>query len=168
MIYIGEIRLFCGNFAPSGFAFCDGQLISIAENTALFSLIGTYYGGDGRTTFALPDLRGRAALHQGTGQGLTPRPIGSRGGEASVSLSPAAIPPHAHSLQARNAEPVAANSGTLGKAVTYNSNGSAMVALDSHSVETTPPYPAQPHENRQPFQMVNFIIALNGVFPQRR
>ncbi len=92
--FVGEIRMFAGNFAPRNFAFCDGQLVAISQNNALFSLFGTIYGGDGRTTFGLPDLRGRVPLHMGTGPGLSPRPIGQKGGSETVALSAANLPAH--------------------------------------------------------------------------
>lgn len=98
--FVGEIIMFAGNFAPRGWALCQGQLLSIAQNTALFSILGTTYGGDGRTTFALPDLRGRAPIHEGTGPGLTPRPLGSRSGVEAVTLNVNQIPSHTHFAQA--------------------------------------------------------------------
>ena len=101
--FIAQITLFAGNFAPRAWAFCDGQLLPINSNTALFSLIGTIYGGDGRTTFALPDLRGRAAMHAGRGPGLTQRNLGSSGGQESVVLTAGQLPPHSHTLNATNA-----------------------------------------------------------------
>ena len=101
--YIGEIRMFGGNFAPLGWAFCDGQLLAIAQNDALFSLIGTTYGGDGQSTFALPDLRGRIPIHQGQGPLLTPRQIGETGGSETVTLTPAQLPTHTHRLASGSA-----------------------------------------------------------------
>ena len=98
--FIAEIRIFAGNFAPRGWALCDGQLLPISQNTALFSLIGTVYGGDGETNFALPDLRGRAAMHAGNGPGLTPRQLGSRSGAATVTLTPGEVPSHNHAMRA--------------------------------------------------------------------
>lgn len=165
--YLGQIELFAGNFAPAGTAFCDGQLLPISQYDALFSLLGTIYGGDGRTTFGLPDLRGRAAVHQGQGPGLSNRPIGSKGGTETVSLISQAIPAHTHTLKARNADPSSGNSGVLGKAQIYAPAGGTRVDLSVQTVDSTPPNPAQPHQNMQPFQVLNYIIALVGVYPSR-
>lgn len=165
--YIGQIELFAGNFAPAGTAFCDGQLLAINQNDALFSLIGTTYGGDGRTTFGLPDLRGRAAIHQGTGPGLSTRQLGSRGGQETVSLTRANIPAHSHTLLGRNADPDPGNSGVLGKLGMYASGAGTRVAMDPQMVQDTPPTPAQPHQNMQPFQVLNYIICVAGVYPSR-
>ncbi|HZD04287.1 MAG TPA: tail fiber protein, partial [Longimicrobiales bacterium] len=97
--FVGEIRMFAGNFAPRGWAFCDGQLLAVSQNDALFSLLGTIYGGDGRTTFGLPDCRGRIPLHAGSGPGLTPRALGSKGGAGKVTLTVNQLPSHTHPLQ---------------------------------------------------------------------
>ena len=105
--FVGEIRMFAGNFAPQGWAFCDGQLLSVNQNDALFSLLGTIYGGDGRTTFGLPDLRGRLPMHAGTGPGLSPQRMGSMGGQENVTLTVNEMPAHSHSA---NAQSVTANS----------------------------------------------------------
>ena len=111
--YIGEIRLFAGNFAPVGFAFCNGQLLAISENSALFALIGTIYGGDGQTTFALPDLRGRLPMHQGTGPGLTTRVIGQQFGTETVTLTTAQIPAHSHPVLCSSAPSSAGPAGAF-------------------------------------------------------
>lgn len=164
--YIGEIRMFAGNFAPAGWMFCDGQLLPISENDALFALIGTTYGGDGQTTFALPDLRGRTPLHAGTGPGLTPRLFSSSGGTEAETLTVNQIPSHNHVLQ-----------GTTSDAVTNVPNGKMFAAsfdpVYAQPGGLTPFAPqaigqaggSQPHENMQPFQCVNFIISLFGIFP---
>lgn len=164
--FIGQIIFFAGNFAPKGWALCDGQLLSVAENTALFSILGTTYGGDGRTTFALPDLRGRVAVHAGTGPGLTPCPLGKRGGAENMTLQLNHLPRHSHALAASNSAPdedlPAGN--VLGKAEIYAS-GSASQALGTSSVGTTGE--GQPFDLGQPSLCINAIIALQGVYPSR-
>lgn len=175
---IGEIRMFAGNFAPRTWAFCEGQLLSIASNTALFSIIGTIYGGDGRTTFALPDLRGRLPVSPGTGPGLSPYREGQRGGVEHITLNVLELPNHHHTATVdvtigANTEPAtsgeAANS-VLGEASAnlYNSNAAdeklGSVAAMANIVNTGG---NQSHENRQPYLAVNYIIALQGVFPSR-
>ena len=168
---LGEIRLFGGNFAPRGWALCDGQLLPIAQNAALFSLLGTTYGGDGRNTFALPDLRGRVPLHAGRGPGLTERRLGAHGGVEQVTLNAAEIPPHNHSLQASAAagglaSPLGALLGAGEEMVRtpYTLDGGG-VAMAPGSIANTGG--GQPHTNVQPFLTVHYIIALQGVFPAR-
>ena len=169
--FLAEIRLFAGNFPPRGWATCDGQLLPISQNTALFSLLGTQYGGDGKSTFALPNLRQRAPIGAGQGAGLSERYTGESGGQASVTLAASELPAHRHALQA---------SGVPGNTTNPNGNTLAMC------VSPTPPYigPAQlhpmgpavlsgangggqPHNNVQPYLELNFIIALQGIFPPR-
>lgn len=164
--FIAEVKIFAGNFAPRGYAFCNGQLLPIAQNTALFSLVGTIYGGDGRSTFGLPNLQGRAAMHWGNGPGLTPRQIGSSGGTATVSLSEAQMPSHNHTLQASPSATSAAPASSvgLGNAAMYNTGGTA-VAMASQALGSTGG--GQPHNNMQPFLGINFIIALQGIYPSR-
>lgn len=175
---IGEIRIFAGNFAPRGWSFCDGQLLSVAQNSALFSILGTTYGGDGRTTFALPDLRGRAAIGPGTGPGLSTYNLGARGGTESVTLTVNQMPSHNHPAQVTvsvgaNTEPAisaeAANN-TLGEAGAnvYNNNA-ADEKLGGVSATATIGNMGgnQPHENRQPYLAVYYIIALQGIYPSR-
>ena len=179
---IGEIIMFGGNFAPRSWAFCDGQLLAISQNTALFSILGTTYGGDGRTTFGLPDLRGRVAIHPGNGPGLTSRRLGEKGGREKVTLTTAQMPAHKHvgavkvssadsdtSVATANASigtpgaPVGrVFTGTLG----FNS-ATPNILLNPDSVETTNTGGGQSHDNMQPFQAVNYIIALTGTFPSR-
>jgi microcystin-dependent protein len=170
--YIGEIRMFGGNFAPAGWALCDGGLMPIVENEALFALIGTTYGGDGQSTFARPDLRGRLPVHQGQGPGLSPRVIGQIGGTETVALGPSQIPSHAHSLLgtsnpastrspagalfARPEDPLYSQPGPV---------GGDIVAFAPQALEPTGG--GQPHVNVQPFLCVNFIIAVFGIFPPR-
>lgn len=166
--YIGEIRLFAGNFAPLGWAFCQGQLVSIAENDALFSLIGTIYGGDGQQSFGLPDLRGRVPVHQGNGSGLSPRVIGERAGTETVTLTTAQLPTHSHSLVATSAS-ASATAGPAGGVL-----ASASVKVYGSGAPTTPMATAaiaptsgggQPHENMAPFLALNYIISLFGIYP---
>jgi len=169
--YVGEIRMFAGNYAPQDWAFCDGSILPIAEFETLFSLIGTTYGGDGQVTFALPDLRGRAPIHQGTGPGLSPRVIGQIGGVEQVTLNAAHVPSHSHAL---NATATAATAGTgvagnlLGATATTPLYGSAAGGAPMAAVALGPSsgaLQAQAHENRAPHLGVNFIISLFGIYP---
>jgi microcystin-dependent protein len=167
--FIGQIMMFGGNFAPRGWAFCDGQLLPISSNSALFSILGTTYGGDGRTTFALPDLRGRLAMHPGNGPGLSSYRLGQKGGAEDVTLNVNQIPSHNHSIRAAN------TGGDDTDPTTGNGFGSASDDLYIEDAPgTTMPNGImtntggnQPHTNIQPFQCVNFIIALQGVYPSR-
>jgi len=164
--FIGSILIFGGNFAPRGWALCDGQLLSIPQNTALFSIIGTTYGGDGVSTFGLPDLRGRAPIHMGTGPGLTHRSLGSRGGEQSVTLTTAQMPAHNHPVNA--ADTPADFRQPTNALLTQDGNytqGAADVVMNPAMIANTGG--GQPHDNMQPFVTVNFIIALTGLFPSR-
>jgi len=170
--FVAEIRIFAGNFAPRGWAFCDGQLLPISQNTALFSLIGTTYGGDGRSTTALPNLQGRAPMHPGRGPGLTARRLGQRGGVETVTLSEAQMPQHNHTLRAsvENGE-----QGSLTAMVSlgrsrggplYQQNTSSnLVDMASQGLPDTGG--SQPHNNMQPFLTINYIIALVGLYPSR-
>ncbi len=159
--------MFAGNFAPQGWAFCDGQLLAISDNDTLFSLIGTIYGGDGVNTFALPDLRGRVPLHQGSGPGLSTRTLGVLAGTESVTLTAAQLPAHAHDFHASTT--AGASSGPQGNVV-GNPPSTTMFIADTptQSLPSTMLGPAggsQPHENRMPFLAVNFIISLYGIYP---
>ncbi len=167
--FLGEVKIFAGNFAPRGFAFCNGQLLPISQNTALFSLLGTSFGGNGTSNFALPNLQGQMPLHAGSGPGLSPRVVGEQGGEASVTLTTAQIPPHNHGVNASEGTgttvtpaPSVALAATAGKAV-YRapSNLGAMGAPLASAGG------GQPHENRQPYLALTFIIAMQGIFPAR-
>ena len=165
--YVGEIRMFGGNFAPAGWAFCNGQLLPISENETLFQLIGTTYGGDGQTTFALPDLRGRLPLHQGTGPTGITYIIGETGGAEQVTLTPNQIPVHSHALLA-SADP--ANSPNPGAHLLSEPLSTTPYIQDTPGTALSPQaiVPAggsQPHDNRQPYLCVNFIISLFGIFP---
>ena len=164
--YIGEIRMFGGNFAPQGWAFCNGQLLAISENDALFNLIGTTYGGDGQTTFALPDLRGRVPVHMGQGPGLSNYIIGQNGGSETVTLTVNQIPSHAHPAQAQS-EPGNQTSPTNGAWAASNlsqySGNNANATMNLQAVGAAGG--SQPHDNMLPFQCVSFIISLSGIYP---
>ena len=164
--FVGEIRMFAGNFAPLGWAQCDGSLQAISQNFTLFNLIGTTYGGDGQQSFALPDLRGRVPLHQGSGSGLSPRTIGEQGGSETVALVAAQMPQHRHQLQANSA--LASGAGGPGgvlAATAVNLYGSGPPTVAMAGVALTPLGAGQAHENMAPFVAINYIISLFGVFP---
>ncbi len=168
--FIAEIRIFAGNFAPRGWAFCNGQLLPVSQNTALFSLIGTTYGGDGRTTTALPNLQGRAPMHPGRGPGLTARRLGQRGGMETVTLSEAQMPNHSHTLEARpssasTSDPTNNYYANLTGANAYSNSTSSMVDMQAGLLQNAGG--GQPHNNMQPFLTMNFIIALQGLYPSR-
>lgn len=161
--FVGEIRMFAGNFAPAGWSFCDGQLMAVSQNDALFSLIGTTYGGDGRTTFGLPDLRGRLPVHQGNGF-----IVGEMGGTEEVTLTVNQLPSHTHRLSGTS-DPAAArglSSGMLARAPAeaYASRFTPS-ALSSQSLSKEGG--SRPHNNVQPFLSVSFIISLFGIYPSR-
>ena len=168
--FIAEIKMFAGNFAPRGWAFCQGQLLPINQNQALFSLLGTIYGGDGRTTFALPDLRGRTAIGPGNGPGLSTYREGQNGGVEYVTLTANQMPSHNHRI---NAVTTVGNSTTptnhlLADSAAFDdefSNATANTMMSSTMVTNTGGN--QSHENRQPFLAIYYIIALQGVFPSR-
>jgi microcystin-dependent protein len=169
--YLGEIRAVGFNFAPVGWALCNGQVLAISQNTALFSLLGTYYGGNGTTNFALPNLQGSAPMHQGNGAGLTPRVIGEVGGETAVTLLTTQIPSHTHVAQNAAASttgtpgPTAIfGGGGRGKAPAYAPAGTP-AAMSGQAVGLSGGN--QPHNNMPPYLVLNFIIALTGVFPPR-
>lgn len=171
--FLGEIRMFGGNFAPKGWALCSGQVLSIAQNTALFSLLGVTYGGNGQTTFALPDLRGRFPMHAGNGPGLSPRTLGEIGGSETVTLLSTQMPTHNHAV---NASSLAAGGPSPEGGIpgyTTDSNQTDIYAYSTTPNTTMSPQMiglaggSQPHENEPPFQVVNFIIALQGIFPSR-
>ena len=169
--FVGEIRMFAGNFAPRGWAFCDGQLMAVSQNDALFSLLGTTYGGDGRTTFGLPDMRGRLPVHQGQGPGLSMRRLGARYGEEIVTLTVNEIPPHSHGLLASTSEASSPNpandvlaSHTDGDQ-TYAEATQPVNGLSSNTVATSGG--SRSHTNLMPTLCVNYIIALFGIYPSR-
>ena len=168
--FIGEIKLFAGNFAIFGHAFCAGQLVSIAQNTALFSLLGTTYGGDGQNTFGLPDLRGRIPIGQGNGAGLSPRVIGEISGTENVTLLSTQIPAHSHSLNCNNATANSSNPANNFPAAqadltTYAAAGTGASAMKANMISNTGGN--QPHTNLQPYLTINYLIALEGIFPSR-
>lgn len=168
--YVGEIRLFAGNFAPAGWALCDGSVLSIAQNDVLFNLIGTTYGGDGQNTFALPDLRGRVPLHQGQGPGLSPYVIGQAAGTEQVTLIAQQLPSHTHVLHATTADATvgASVAGNLtGKAATTSLYGSTPGGGALAAQALTASGGNQPHNNMAPFLGLNFIISLFGIFPSQ-
>jgi microcystin-dependent protein len=166
--FLGEITMFAGSFAPRGWAFCDGQLLAISQNSALFSLLGTHYGGDGRTTFGLPELRGRVPIHAGTGPGLSPRILGARSGSESVTLTPAQLSPHSHPLQG-SADPATSPdpSGKVFARTSGDSYGSDLSAAHMSTAAIGNSGGNQSHANLMPFQAIHFIMALVGVFPSR-
>ena len=167
--FIGEIKMFAGNFAPQGYALCNGQLLQISQHQALFSIIGTTYGGDGQVTFALPDLRGRAPIHAGTGPGLSPRNLGSSGGLETTTLTVNNLPSHSHTVNAISAT---GNSNSP----TGNLPASTGFLDNEYSNATTPAATmgagmigstgnGQAANNMQPYVTINYIIALQGVYP---
>ena len=166
--FVGEIRMFAGNFAPRSWAFCDGQLLAVSQNDALFSLLGTIYGGDGRTTFGLPDMRGRIPLHAGTGPGLSQRRLGANGGAENVTLTVNQLPSHGHAMQA-STNP--ADSGYPAGRVVANTDPlpiyNALPADTPAGTETGATGGSQYHANVMPYLCIHFIIALFGVYPSR-
>jgi microcystin-dependent protein len=168
--FVAEIRIFPFNFAPKGWAFCDGQILPLSQNTALFSLLGTTYGGDGKSNFALPNMQGNAPMHPGQGPGLSLHDLGETGGSQTVTLLESEIPSHSHTLRADvldiadtnvvspNASFALSSGGTL-----YQ--GAAGVFLSDNAL--TPAGGDQPHNNMQPYLTLNFCIALQGVYPPR-
>lgn len=170
--FLGEIRIFAGNFAPRYWAYCDGQLIPVSQNDALFSLLGTQYGGDGRTTFALPDMRGRIPVHMGTGAGLTPRHIGSSFGTEQETLTVMELAQHSHSLMCTpengsSTSPVGKVYGGVTDAefefYGTQEGDSAQLAEDV----MTEAGGSQAHTNIMPYNCINFIICTNGIYPSR-
>jgi microcystin-dependent protein len=169
--YIGEIRMFAGNFAPVGWAMCQGQLMAIAQNDALFNLIGTTYGGDGQATFALPNLAGRVVVHQGQGTGQN-YVIGQAAGVESVTLTQQQIPAHAHGMLGSNKTGVQFSAAGAVPASLTTSSGALAYGTDPPPGQLDPSSlsvagGSQPHENMQPYLTVSFIIALYGVYPQQ-
>ncbi len=167
--FLGEIRLFPYTFAPRGWALCNGQILSIAQNTALFSLIGTIYGGDGRTTFALPDLRGRVAVSSGQGPGLSQYDVGQTGGAESVTLTEAEAPAHTHAMNVNG--PSSGSNNPNNRYLGRVSTGTAYAATTNGKTlkpdAIAPSGADHPHENRPPHLALNYCIALEGVFPAR-
>jgi microcystin-dependent protein len=170
--FVGEIKIFAGNFAPKGWAFCDGQILSISQNTALFSLLGTFYGGNGQSTFALPNLQGSAPIHQGQGNGLSEYFIGQQGGSQFVTLLQSEMPFHTHTAQANSAgggqiSPVGNIWSSLAGRTPpplYASSANTQM----NPMATAIAGGSLPHNNMSPYLVLNFIIALQGVFPARQ
>ena len=168
--FLGEIRSFGFNFAPRGWAFCDGQLLSIAENSALFSLLGTQYGGDGRTSFGLPDLRGRSQMHQGSGPGLTPRVMGQKLGAETHTLSVGQMPAHNHRLEGETTLADSRNPNNKMLALSDNNVYARPIAEDNRVMANesiTNTGGGQAFNIVDPHQVVNMCIALVGIFPSR-
>jgi microcystin-dependent protein len=170
--FVAEIRIFPFNFAPRGWAWCDGQLLPLSQNTALFSLLGTTYGGNGRTNFALPNLQGRAPMHPGQGPGLSLHDLGEEGGAETVTLLESEIPSHSHAAMAAttpanvNAPSAAVNLTRSSGGFAYQSNAAAnLVAMSPGAL--VPVGGDQPHNNMMPYLTCYFCIALQGVFPPR-
>ncbi len=169
--YIGEIRAFCFSFAPVDWAYCDGQLMDINQHSTLYCLLGTYYGGDGQNNFALPNLQGRVAIHAGYGIGLTPRWLGGSCGIETVTLHESQIPAHTHALQA-DVAPTDVSANPAGRFISTDgatnlfkdAPGSMSETMNTNMVDPTGGYA---HENRQPYLVTSYCIALDGVFPPR-
>jgi microcystin-dependent protein len=168
--FVGEIKMFAGNFAPRGWALCDGQLLAVSQNDALFSLLGTTYGGDGRTTFALPDMRGRIPIHAGTGPGLSQHRLGEKGGSETHTLSINEVPSHTHAVQALNKPGDSGNpedrhwAASSGTPLAY-SNADPDTDLAAEAIDGAGGN--QSHYNMMPNLCINFIIALFGIYPSR-
>lgn len=172
--FVGEIRIFPFNFAPRGWAFCDGQLMPIAQNTALFSLLGTYYGGDGHSTFALPNLQGSAAIGVGQGSGLSEYFVGQQGGEESVTLQQSELPQHTHTVSAVDARATTNNptGNAWGKASAvrqeqklYHDSSGATTTMSPLAFAISGS--SFPHNNMPPYLTLSFCIAMQGIFPPR-
>ncbi len=167
--FVGEIRMFAGNFAPRGWAFCDGQLLAVSQNDALFSLFGTIYGGDGRTTFGLPDMRGRIPIHAGSGPGLSARRLGAKGGAEQETLTVNQMPSHSHDLMAdtnpaTTAGPIA-QVLAQGQGVNFYREDNQSQVLSGAMISNTGG--SRSHSNLMPTLCVNFIVALFGIYPSR-
>ena len=169
--FVAEIRIFPFNFAPKGWAFCDGQLLPISQNTALFSLLGTFYGGDGKSNFALPNMQGSTPIQQGQGPGLSQYFIGEQGGSATVTLLTSEMPFHNHSMGAQTV-PLSSLATPGGNTFTKPASGNLYNIAGAQAVQMAPQTLApaggdQPHNNMQPYLTLSFCIALQGVYPPR-
>ena len=169
--FVAEIRIVPFNFAPKGWAFCDGQLMPLSQNTALFALLGTVYGGDGKSTFALPNLQGSAAMHPGQGPGLSLRDLGEIGGAQSVTLLTSEMPVHTHQVRgvgSPSTTTTPSNQTALARSINGTAYADAAGGFQTFAPEALPPAGGSlPHNNLQPYLTLNFIIALQGVFPPR-
>ncbi|MDJ0835084.1 MAG: tail fiber protein [Acidobacteriota bacterium] len=173
--FVGEVRMFAGNFAPRGWAFCDGQLLAVSQNDALFSLLGTIYGGDGRTTFGLPDLRGRVPIHAGSGPGLSPRRLGAKFGSEKETLTVNQLPSHTHTMQASGDQATTPNpqGNVVAESLTermFTSSNTGFGGTDGtfNTASITSVGGSRSHTNLMPFLCINFIIALFGIYPSRQ
>lgn len=167
--FVGEIRMFAGNFAPRGWAFCDGQLLAVSQNDALFSLYGTIYGGDGRTTFGLPDMRGRIPIHAGSGPGLSNRRLGAKSGAESVTLTVNQLPSHSHTYNASTTA-ATANSpadAVIGESPSIDLFGEGTPTSNMATNAITGVGGSRSHTNLMPYLCINFIVALFGIYPSR-
>ena len=167
--FLGNIMLFAGNFAPRGWVFCNGQLLSIANDSALYALLGTTYGGDGQVTFAVPDLRSRVPIHQGQGPGLSNYVMGQQSGTETVTLLNTQIPIHTHAVAVSSS---AASTGTPGSSVTLGVAAAEIYIADTADGVMNPQSigiagGSQPHDNIQPYLALNYVIAIDGIFPSR-
>lgn len=169
--FVAEIRIFAGNFAPTGWATCDGQLLPISQNTALFSLLGTYYGGDGKSTFALPNLQGSVALQAGQGAGLSLYDLGQIGGSETVTLLQSEMPIHTHALRDHDIDLGELNAPSPNRSLAQSANSTIYTAAAAltpmHVQALTPAGSSFPHNNMMPYLTLTYIIALQGVFPAR-
>lgn len=167
--FVGEIRIFAGNFPPQGWMICNGATVPISEYDTLFALIGTTYGGDGQSTFALPDLRGRVPIHKGQGPGLSNYVIGQSGGSETVTLTTANMPTHTHALKASSgvSNGSAGRAGVLAATAAVNMYGSEVPASPMAAQAVSPLGGSQAHENMAPFVSINYIISLFGIFPNQ-
>lgn len=171
--FLAEIRIYPFNFAPKGWAFCDGQLLPISQNTALFSLLGTAYGGDGKSTFQLPNMQGNAPMAPGQGKDLSLHVLGETGGSETVTLLESEIPAHTHFMRAHNLDPADVQNPTPQTSLAQSSQGNAynattgtgLVSLAAQALG--PAGGGQPHNNMQPYLTLSFCIALQGVYPPR-
>ncbi len=168
--FVGQITMFAGNFAPRGWAYCDGQLLAVSQNDVLFSLLGTIYGGDGRTTFGLPDLRGRIPIHQGGGPGLSNRNLGSKSGAEQATVTAPQLPTHSHTFQASTTTGDQSNPSGACLASSANMRLYRDVGTSANLAPETAITKfggSQAHTNVAPFQCINYIIALFGIYPSR-
>ena len=167
--FVGEVRMFAGNFAPRGWAFCDGQLLAVSQNDALFSLLGTIYGGDGRTTFGLPDLRGRTPIHAGQGPGLSNRRLGAKAGAENVTLTVNQLPAHNHTALQANSQTATdlAGNNEVNAQSTVDVYVDEVANLNMNSGAVTAVGGSNSHTNLMPFLCIHFIIALVGIYPSR-
>jgi microcystin-dependent protein len=168
--FVAEIRIFPFNFAPKGWAFCDGQILPLSQNTALFSLLGTTYGGDGKSNFALPNMQGNAPMHPGQGPGLSLHDLGETGGSSTVALLESETPAHSHVLRADTVDAADTNVPSPNASLALSTGGTLYQAAGGAVLAAQALGPAggdQPHNNMQPYVTLNFNIALQGVYPPR-